>query len=459
MTRIPHTYLQFWNKWQAPADIDPSDVIESMGADFDPQTHRFIKPRVEGVYAFDRIWDSNANFMETMVKTAYVRFRDKGYLGSIESPLEDAGAELGGITRNSFYTLQAMQQAHTITFDPDQFNVIPDWESPNECIDYATHARLPFDCIFLDCELPTRKPRPTESEVTNVRYQILGGLASVEDGALIIIPFGTILNEEDERVLRIVEKRNDGTERIKQSWSGSNLEHLPLGAVVFNLRAESDPHRTDQVFDTSLPMNTWESESLGFPFKIWDLDLAWSIKHGKLEDDSGFSPNEYDSKGPSPVRTILIPPDPGQMTPGKVLGMASALFVGASEILKCLYFLDTPNIELVDAPLTRQVRRQAERSGAKISKTIFVQHSTKRYDRDDAEGEHVEFSHRFEVRGHWKCYPEGTRMADARPDLLRYVPGRGMCRKIWTPPFVKGPEDKPLVIKTRRLREDSETTA
>ena len=50
-----------------------------------------------------------------------------------------------------------------------------------------------------------------------------------------------------------------------------------------------------------------------------------------------------------------------------------------------------------------------------------------------SEGEtDVEWSHRWVVRGHWRWQPYGTHRAERR--------------RIWIAPFVKGPEDKPLVV-------------
>jgi hypothetical protein len=45
----------------------------------------------------------------------------------------------------------------------------------------------------------------------------------------------------------------------------------------------------------------------------------------------------------------------------------------------------------------------------------------------------VEWTHRWPVRGHWRNQPFG--------------PGRSQRRRVWIPPYVKGPQDKPLVIK------------
>ena len=45
----------------------------------------------------------------------------------------------------------------------------------------------------------------------------------------------------------------------------------------------------------------------------------------------------------------------------------------------------------------------------------------------------VEWTHRWPVRGHWRNQP--------------YGPGRTQVRRIWIPPYIKGPTDKPLIVK------------
>lgn len=52
----------------------------------------------------------------------------------------------------------------------------------------------------------------------------------------------------------------------------------------------------------------------------------------------------------------------------------------------------------------------------------------------DGAGHEVEWSHRWLVAGHWRN---------------QWLPSRGMHRQQWIDGYVKGPEDKPLVVKDR----------
>lgn len=461
---INNPLLSLWNKQDIPidvsGDVDFDMLREEIGLALDSSLQP-VKPHFEGTVTFDRVWDTNSHFLNTIIQLqkAKVAALANGidldtHLGGGTNAFHVTDMmRMGGTARNAFHVMRAMQRAHPITVDPEQINVLPEWESIEDCVDYATHVRLPFECLFLDCELPTRSTRPSELPLFGDKLQFLGGLVAREGDMLILVPFIRVLNRSDVEIMQI-----DGG-GVRTSDNKIDVTYFSWGAVTFNLRDNPAASRQDDMFDNSTMFRESEAQTLGLDFKLWDIDLGWlraQLAANNPEDPNNFKLNmdmDY-PHDPNPCRVHLIPPT-GEHPESRVAGLTSALFRGAGEMLKILYFLDTPNIELVDAPLTRQIRRQAERSGAIIAKTIFVKHSQRRSaptDHDDAE--HLDYSHRFEVRGHWKYYPEGTRTADARPDLLRYVPGRGMCRKIWCPPFVKGPEDKPLVVKTRRVREE-----
>jgi hypothetical protein len=46
------------------------------------------------------------------------------------------------------------------------------------------------------------------------------------------------------------------------------------------------------------------------------------------------------------------------------------------------------------------------------------------------------YSHRFIVSGHWRN---------------QWYPSEKLHRQIWISPYVKGPEDKPLIVRPRRV--------
>lgn len=113
------------------------------------------------------------------------------------------------------------------------------------------------------------------------------------------------------------------------------------------------------------------------------------------------------------------------------------------------YFLESANVALTEAEATRQQRRAAERHGGRVALTVSIRQPKRRPRSHDAPSHPRDWSHRWEVRGHYKHFPVGTKLADSRPDKLVDHPTLGQCRRIWCPPHVKGPESKPLVPKLR----------
>jgi hypothetical protein len=119
--------------------------------------------------------------------------------------------------------------------------------------------------------------------------------------------------------------------------------------------------------------------------------------------------------------------------------------------ISALRLLDAVNVSLIDMPLARPARRRAEREGA--TPALKVDITTGRATGagvSDAPGS-IDWQHRWTVRGHWKHFGETTAIARRHPSRIVDVPGRGRCVKVWCPPFVKGPADKPLILKSRHV--------
>lgn len=88
--------------------------------------------------------------------------------------------------------------------------------------------------------------------------------------------------------------------------------------------------------------------------------------------------------------------------------------------------------------VTRAQRRRAWRMGltAPTYGQINVVTLRRAHQRGagDEPDEDFEYSHRFMVRGHWRH---------------QWYPSRGEHELLWIDPFIKGPENKPLIIKDR----------
>ena len=119
-------------------------------------------------------------------------------------------------------------------------------------------------------------------------------------------------------------------------------------------------------------------------------------------------------------------------------------------IIQNLHFMQSANVYLGDASLSRQQRKQLKKDDKPIPLETKIKQS-KPYKSNSSSNSQIDFSYRFEVRGHYKHFSEGTRIAQANVDRMINIPGKGNVVRIWCPPFVKGPSDKPLVIKNRSV--------
>lgn len=127
------------------------------------------------------------------------------------------------------------------------------------------------------------------------------------------------------------------------------------------------------------------------------------------------------------------------------------LLVPAVAAVSALRLLDAVNVSLIDMPLARAARRRAEREGAKPALMVDIASGRSTGHGGSDTLAHIDWQHRWTVRGHWKHFGEGTPIARRHPSRVLDVPGHGRCVKVWCPPFVKGPADKPLIFKTRTV--------
>jgi hypothetical protein len=131
--------------------------------------------------------------------------------------------------------------------------------------------------------------------------------------------------------------------------------------------------------------------------------------------------------------------------------LATSTATAVRMALKLLYLLDSANVEVAPMPVSRQVRRQAERTAAEIAWTVRVRTPQQHESRDQQPGQR-EYSHRFEVRGNFAHHREGSWLYDhSAPQDIRACPRCGRCRRVWRAPHIKGPTDRPLAIKIRRV--------
>ncbi len=112
-------------------------------------------------------------------------------------------------------------------------------------------------------------------------------------------------------------------------------------------------------------------------------------------------------------------------------------FVEDRRVLAALWTLVTQRglAETTVLASDRATMRRSERAGypkvASIVRVVKLRHVDRA--RAEGEGSRVNYSHRWVVSPHWRLQP--------------YGPGRSQRRLTYIPPHVKGPADKPLVLK------------
>lgn len=128
-----------------------------------------------------------------------------------------------------------------------------------------------------------------------------------------------------------------------------------------------------------------------------------------------------------------------------------AIIFGMSMFVECLH------VELQE----RDPFPPAHRAAGQPRYEVVVRTGKRKAYRQREDHGSIDYSHRFERRGHfkhhWELTPEGKTnpiFAAAqrdKPEKIIQVDGRP-CVRIWTPSTVVGPEDKPLIIKRRVVR-------
>lgn len=106
-----------------------------------------------------------------------------------------------------------------------------------------------------------------------------------------------------------------------------------------------------------------------------------------------------------------------------------------ARFLKALWTISQQTIASTTTPaLPRGERRRAERLDMPSDVVLVQLRRAKRPTHDDTAVESPDWTHRWMVSGHWRN---------------QYLPSTGGHRLQWIPEHVKGPDDKPLVVKPR----------
>lgn len=398
----------------------------------------------------------------------------------------------------------SLAKAHPIAVPPLQAEVLP-MPSLEEAIDFLHKSKLPFDPLFLDL---SSGPNPMdmtyhEGHAPAGDHKAILGMAGAsigtdtESGMKFCVPFGAVVvPDEEEHARRILREMNweevPGARAYKEEWgfclsdaaNNGIPSHGPIASIIYSdeltassyggfgirLTADGAPVPLDQLHlhqPDPLALVFVSASAVGGP-----KNCAALLAIPEPMAYSAYSPEEREKK---------------------VHGWASIAFLHFRRAMSVLMFLDHHNVELVEAKVSRQVRRQAERKNIPISKTVYIRHrmsNGNRPDYDPNAPREIGTTHRFEVIGHTRHFKQGSHvwckackgtgeiegplLPNGHQDLdeCEECGGLGLdrdklttcvrrdqhgnltcpngCRKEWVPPFVKGDPDAPLIPKARK---------
>jgi hypothetical protein len=376
----------------------------------------------------------------------------------------------------AFQSLVALVQARPVYVGAEQLTVLPPLSDRGErsstaaALRYASELQLPFDPLFLDFTGPGGEP--CWIGAGKARCGLFGALllrgsdaipgALIDGGELAIFPFGAVAREA-------------GGER--RPWAHPRAAmpaQAALGALVVG---GSRPQDGGEL---------WLGES-GFADHLGSrpeermlalgATVAAELAFAQYEPTQPFATVARVHAGSGgnmlPLLKAFGRGRPGRRSFGELeaesrdavtgaIGEAGLVLTLSLVALRAVFLLESANVELTQVPVTRQVRRAAERSEGqtRIALTVTVR-MARRTRRKAPAGSGRDCAYAWERRGH---YRHVTRGPHATPEHMRPCPREdeahrasgGCCRREWVPPHVVGAgEGKPLIPKARRLAVDT----
>lgn len=116
---------------------------------------------------------------------------------------------------------------------------------------------------------------------------------------------------------------------------------------------------------------------------------------------------------------------------------------GMTRALRALFLLESANVDIEPG----EPAPASHRAGGRPTYEVVIRQTHRA---TVPAGGSVDWSHRWEVRGHFKHFRSGF-MFDKHANRRVTRPDGSEAVRIWCPPHVKGPGDKPLVPKVRVL--------
>lgn len=185
-----------------------------------------------------------------------------------------------------------------------------------------------------------------------------------------------------------------------------------------------------------------------------------------------------------PAMTLIAHTDILENEPAIPAEYKRLIELAAERVIGALYLLEAANVEMVPRELPRREKKRQEKRGWKIPLVVRIDRPSRRtYDHSsNGNGQPRNYSHQFEVIGHYNHVKHGAAAAcivcngkQATDFVCPRCNGTGLdpdkikpctridvttgektcpdgCRKIWISPYWKGDPDKPMIVKTRKIR-------
>lgn len=352
-------------------------------------------------------------------------------------------------TRQVMSTTEAtlLAEAHVLCIEPEQVAVLPEWENVQEVFDYALDAVLPFDPLFLDFSGPGGLG-PALNERDGSAMTITGALVWRQPGefgeVLMVAPYGwpTVKGGIVPDVIQL-----GGMGEGYALTQNESIGWFALGAPSVDLRDGEIVHTGE----TMLKMGGSGNIAAG-------ATTCWADACARVDPAAPLNLPGYAIMpfGYKAYRAEFFAADEAGQTEwaDHLLSWGGLIWTLVAKTLAALSITEAVEVEFVDAPVERRVRKRAEKRRWPIAQQVVIHSHSKRYrDHPAPSGEEAHYSHRFWRRATTAHYPLGTMMADARPDLVtpcKRPPESncGFCRKVKRPACIVGPKDKPLVLKS-----------
>jgi hypothetical protein len=383
---------------------------------------------------------------------------------------------VSGADAAALLALTSIVEARPVHVGAKQLSVLPDWSDDGDwaaadtALRYADELRLPFDPLLLDFTEPNGEPCWLGEG--GVRHGLYGALLargqSVQLGSLIgsgelaIVPFGVIGRGPDRTVG--LPASPDGPAMPAQAPLGTLIVtnkrvaaggELLLGDVRLALEDSESPRGQMAALIASLAAeDAARYAEPGEPPQPFATPARVCVGSGGL---AGRLVDVFADGQPGTVKFTDTPKRHAETV--DALTREAWIVINLALIsLRAMFLLDSANVELAPAPVSRQVRRAAERSEGKRKIAMSVQITAKPAAKQaTSSGRRRDYQYAFERRG---SYRHVTRGSHAKAELMRPCPRKdqaheqsgGRCRREWVPPhIVGGGEGKPLILKTRRV--------